>query len=128
MTKQEIQEKHGDMFAEWWGQWFDVGEGWLPIVDAALSTIKWNVKENNMPEVKIHQIKEKFGGLRIYYDGGNEKTEGIIDMATSMAERMCEKCGSINNLGKTSGWIRIICEDCAKADGKIEQFTKIENK
>ena len=128
MTQDEIQKKHGDMFAEGWHPWFDVGDGWLPIVDTALSQIKWDVEHNKMPKVEINQIKEKFGMLNIYFDGGDSKTCGIIDMATLMSQKVCENCGTMDNLGKTSGWISIMCENCARDSGKLDKFSRFDGK
>ena len=45
-------------------------------------------------QVVVTQIKEKFGTLRFYYDGGDEYIRGLEDMAESMTARTCEDCGS----------------------------------
>lgn len=39
------------------------------------------------------QIKEKFGRLRMYYSGGNERTNNIVDFAETMSNVTCEGCG-----------------------------------
>lgn len=59
--------------------------------------------------IEVHQIKEKFGGLRFYYEGGDEYVRGLVDMAESWASHTCETCG---NLGKqrSGGWIRTLCD------------------
>ena len=109
------------MFADGWPSWFDIGDGWLLIVDKALSLIKWDIEHNKMPPVQINQIKEKFGGLRIYFDGGDDRTSGIIGMASSMANDTCEKCGSTNEIGLTTGWVSTICKSCAE-EHKIKNW------
>ncbi len=60
--------------------------------------------------VRVAQIKEKFGGLRFYYDGGDDHIGGMVTMAESWAARTCEKCG---NKGKhrSGGWIRTLCDE-----------------
>lgn len=60
--------------------------------------------------VIVRQIKEKFGGLRFYYDGGDEHIAGMVSMAESWAARTCETCG---NKGKqrSGGWIRTLCDE-----------------
>ena len=122
MTQEEIQKKHGEMFADGWNPWFDVNDGWLPIVDTALSLIKWDIEHNNMPEVELHQIKEKYGALEIYFSGGNEKTEGIMAMASSMSMHTCDTCGTNQNIGTTGPWIKTICENCAKEQDILESW------
>jgi hypothetical protein len=60
--------------------------------------------------IRVAQIKEKFGGLRFYYDGGDERIFGMVIMAESWAGRTCETCG---NKGKQrgGGWIRTLCDE-----------------
>lgn len=59
--------------------------------------------------IEVHQIKEKFGGLRFYYEGGDEQVYGMVRMAEAWADCTCETCG---NLGKRrgGGWIRTLCD------------------
>lgn len=59
--------------------------------------------------IEVHQIKEKFGGLRFYYEGGDDKVYGMVCMAEAWADCTCETCG---NLGKRrgGGWIRTLCD------------------
>lgn len=59
--------------------------------------------------IRVAQIKEKFGGLRFYYDGGDDQISGMVTMAEVWAGRTCETCG---NLGKqrSGGWIRTLCD------------------
>ena len=59
--------------------------------------------------IRVEQIKEKFGGLRFYYQGGDDHIDGMVTMAEVWAGRTCETCG---NLGKRreGGWIRTLCD------------------
>ena len=78
-----------------------VGPGWRSILDALDSMIA-NTLENAKVkcEFEVVQIKEKFGGLRVYWssEGLDERSFHLITGATRMAENMsyrtCEKCGS----------------------------------
>lgn len=63
---------------------------------------------------EITQIKEKYGGLRFYCNGGDLYISGMIDLAESMSYTICEKCGTTKNVGQTSGWIYTCCESCYK--------------
>jgi len=66
----------------------------------------------------IHQIKEKFGGLRFYWgcDVDSDETRelrGATDLAESLSYTICEECGapaSGTKTAKGSGWIRSLCE------------------
>lgn len=59
-------------------------------------------------QVVAAQIKEKFGGLRFYIDGGDDYIHGAITMAENLSYRICEECGTP---GKTEGpgWYRTLC-------------------
>lgn len=71
-------------------------------------------KERPVPEpveqVVAIQVKEKFGGLRFYYMGGDEYIRGLENMAESMSYRTCEVCGAPGTSTK-GGWIRVLCEE-----------------
>lgn len=59
--------------------------------------------------VKFTQIKEKFGGLTIYHDGGDDYISGLIDMAESISFTVCEVCGDKGEPNK-EGWIKTTCD------------------
>ena len=73
-----------------------------------------NKKFRMVPEapsqVVAVQVKEKFGGLRFYYDGGDEHISGMVTMAESWAASTCEVCG---NPGKYRGkqWFYTACDE-----------------
>lgn len=60
--------------------------------------------------VTVHQIKEKFGGLRFYFQGGDDHVRGLVDMAETWAGHSCEICG---NKGKRrdGGWVKTLCDE-----------------
>ena len=64
-----------------------------------------------VPQVILQQVKEKFGTLRFYYEGGDEYIAGLVSMAESMSGCTCEDCG---NVGQRTGggWIKTICQPC----------------
>jgi len=71
----ELKAKYPDLFdGHDIGLW--VGEGWQPIILSLCRQINTHIKFiNSKPsqtpvKVTVSQIKEKFGGLRFYYDGG----------------------------------------------------------
>jgi hypothetical protein len=77
-----------------------VGPGWHPILrslDSVLYFVLSNAKVRC--EVRVDQIKEKFGGLRIYWasegltDRDRHLVSGAVLMAENMSYRTCEKCG-----------------------------------
>lgn len=91
-----------------------VDDGWFDIVDSMCCLI--NHHENNLKSrkkefipVTFDQIKEKFGGLTVYYSGGDECIRGIVGMAQQISYKTCEVCGNKGQATK-KGWIKIACE------------------
>ena len=78
-------------------------------------------------QVVVRQIKEKFGTLRFYYDGGDEYIRGLDAMAASMTSRTCEECGSpgTSRSTKKQRWIRVLCDKHAEEQGYIEDEDSI---
>ena len=103
-----------------WG--FECGSGWFNIIDTLCSQIQHHIdwKSKNIPAEEVEslqivasQVKEKFGTLRFYYDGGDETIEGMVRMAEAMTGKTCESCGVPGYL-RTDGWYRILCDSCEK--------------
>ena len=102
-----------------WG--IEFSDGWFDIIDNLCFELEQYEKEvtnekasrykKDYEKVKFDQTKEKFGGLRVYYSGGDEYVRGLINMAEAMSYSTCENCG---NKGKPNkgGWISTLCENC----------------
>ena len=97
-----------------------VGEGWWPIIESLCRQIQHHVdwrqeqkekyqRGDGCSQVVVAQIKEKFGGLRFYYDGGDDRIYGMVMMAESWAAHTCEECG-IPGKPRSGGWIRTLCD------------------
>ena len=59
--------------------------------------------------IHVEQIKEKFGGLRFYYQGGDDYISGMETMAEIWAGHTCETCGDKGER-RSGGWIRTLCD------------------
>lgn len=109
--------RHGDMreTCMCWG--FDCDDGWYWLIDKLCSNLQWNTDKNNRdgkyPQVVASQVKEKFGGLCFYVQSSTPEQYAAISFAESLSYNMCERCGTTKNLGRTSGWIKVLCKDCA---------------
>lgn len=64
-------------------------------------------------QVVAVQVKEKFGGLRFYYSGGDEYVDGLVAMAEALSYVTCEQCGKVGKPNEI-GWIVTLCDDCRK--------------
>lgn len=97
---------------------FEHGDGWYQILDSLCGQIQnhldWiNRKEEIVKQVVAVQVKEKFGGLRFYYEGGDDTIRGMVRMAESWAAVTCEQCGNPGQM-RTGGWIRTLCDEHAQ--------------
>lgn len=84
-------------------------DGWFDIIYEACRAIANHVKHR--PEcgpVEFSQIKEKFGGLRLYHYGGDEYVAGICHMAEAMSYHVCEISGERGELCKAGIWLRTL--------------------
>jgi hypothetical protein len=63
------------------------------------------------PQVVAEQVKEKFGSLRFYVSGGDQFTDGVVQMLELMSEVTCEKCGHPGKIGG-KGWLSCRCDIC----------------
>jgi hypothetical protein len=128
MTQKEILEKYPVIFKgsklspmeSCMAFGLEVGDGWLPIIDALCNSIDHPYEtsvmvlgkhlEHDCPQVIALQVKEKYGGLRFYYHlestqqldeiklaalGEYEKIMNdfsrYVDGAIAMAEEMCKR-------------------------------------
>jgi len=86
------------------------GPGWLPIIQKALEEIN-----NINPNIEILQIKEKFGGLRLYVgnigDVDTTEIKKIVRHAERECSMTCEYCGCTGKWRKL-GWQKTLCDLC----------------
>ena len=113
-------DRHGDMTKTLmcWG--FECGDGWFEILDTACSQIQVHLDKNlDVHQVVAVQIKEKFGTLRFYYDGGDDTVQDIVDAAEQATHTTCELCGQ-RGTTRGGGWIQTLCDEC-NLDGKLQK-------
>jgi len=104
----------------------ECGSGWYPILTDLF-------KDMSKYPVVIHQVKEKFGGLRVYWqeDGPmSEKDHQAVHDLVAKAEdrcwRTCENCGAEGQLVVANGWRYTHCDLCKDTDGWKERDALLE--
>ncbi len=89
--------------------------GWFTLIHNACAQIANHLKHRpECPPVRFSQIKEKFGGLRLYYYGGDDFVSGVCNMAEHMSYHICEVTGETGQLCTTGRWLRTLSS--AQAD------------
>ena len=129
-----------------WG--FECGDGWYQVLDSLCANIQhhidwkekqrqWTITFNSkaaleemrevpdaIAQVVAVQVKEKFGGLRFYSDGGDDQISGMVRMAESWAANTCETCGAPGK-SRNGGWIRTLCDvHEAEHEARKAQYAK----
>lgn len=105
------------------------GPGWFEIIKSACEKIaKVIEKHPEQSGFRFAQIKEKFGGLRLYYSGtfpsaGKLEIDEILESAEQEAYKTCEECGAKDDVTTDGpGWILTLCCKCRKdRDSQREQ-------
>lgn len=101
--------------------------GWYRIVLKLVSDLAEQAKQenrgnDNYPE--IIELKQKWGGLRIYIRSGSPKMQALVDAAEEESESVCQECGEREDVSayKDRGWIKSLCSGCQVLDalGKPE--------
>ena len=107
-----------------WGRWVTLDWGWYKIVVDTHNKLKYID-----PNYEIHQIKEKFGGLRYYYKSSfpygsmqDEIMEAIVNAAEEAALRTCEICGVDDHKSNVKTrvrkyWYKTLCLTCSIKEG-----------
>ncbi|MDX9861093.1 MAG: hypothetical protein RBS99_09245 [Rhodospirillales bacterium] len=90
---------------------FDVADGWKPLVTSLFELIQTHCDHSECPQVVIRQVKEKFGGLRVYAAGGDDYVMGLITMAEAVSEMTCYSCGNAGRR-RSGPWIHTACDGC----------------
>lgn len=117
-----------------WG--FDCGDGWFNILNKLCANIQnhidWRNKQrarllidnpynSEIPEevaqVVADQVKEKFGTLRFYYTGGDDRIDGMVCMAESMSAITCETCGAPGKL-RGDRWVYTACDEHTREEDR----------
>ena len=87
-----------------------VGPGWAPLIRAFYGTLR--VNPNLYKDVQVQQVKEKFGGLRLYFVGGDAWLHGYVDGLAVASQLLCETCGKAGFLRQDLGWVKTLCDKC----------------
>jgi len=101
-----------------------VGDGWREILEDLSNEIS---KIDRYKLVSVEQVKEKFGGLRFYFNVKEHdevdkrdllnRVFTLVSKAEERSQSVCEKCGAPGALyGNDHGWLKVLCDDCRKEE------------
>jgi hypothetical protein len=124
---ERIRAKHPDLVTTG----FSCFMGWFPIIERFFDTVDAALAEAPYAEFDLWQVKEKFGGLRIYYVvplpkpvvdldtkvfreiEARRKIDEAYEQAGKEAARTCDVCSNEGGLRSRNGWFATRCEEHA---------------
>jgi len=104
----KLKNKYPDLFTDLMRPEFECGAGWVSLLDEVF-------EELSKYGVSIRLVKEKFGGLVIYFVANEEDYEAvssIVSRAEARSYMICEVCEKNGKLRKEVSHIRTLCDDC----------------
>ena len=92
---------------------WECGKGWWPLIEKVAAAIdSFNATHPGSP-VEVTQIKQKFGGLRIYHYNAPEDIRQLIDEAIEASWHTCERCGATEGVTTNlEGYRLTLCPKC----------------
>ena len=109
MEKINLRESFPEFF-EVRNMGVDFRKGWSGILEGLFTKMRQEVTKG-AAQPDILQIKEKFGGLRVYISSGNDKMHEFIREAEKASFRTCEICGDLGlACTSKSGWLKTLCK------------------
>jgi hypothetical protein len=94
-----------------------VGEGWHELVNKAFDKLE-SIKDII---ILIDQVKEKYGGLRIYSSPMHEEFDRFTLGLETESYKICETCGESGKL-RGGGWYVTACDVHANGRPAINPF------
>lgn len=91
---------------------FECGPGWLPLIYELFGFLE-DLQRTSGKAVRVSQVKEKFGSLRVYMGCDNALSDDVDLLETlfeSLSVRVCDVCGSPGRIEKTKGGY--VCTRC----------------
>lgn len=117
------------LWPKWMPNWFKRLNNYLLYQNNGKSLIKitkfYHSKLRRLfPFIKQYprfmQIKEKYGGLRLY---GASSLESLLE---DLSYHICEECGSMEEVGQTQGWIKTLCKKCANKSDRYNTWKPLK--
>jgi hypothetical protein len=103
---------------------FECDTGWFDLISELSDKIQKHCKESGCKQVIAIQVKEKFGTLRYYFTGGDDKVNQLVDEYEERSISTCEITGGYGDLTINRGYYKTLCKETALLLG----FKNLEKK
>jgi len=102
--------------------YFSCDDGWYNIISNVLY-VCGDHADRRLKDFKFVQIKEKFGGLRMYAEGADDFINGVVRMAENLSYHTCEITGKEGYLCSNGRLLKTLCAEEAEKLG-FEKYKK----
>lgn len=120
--------------------WSDLPQGWTELAERLFADVDRMLDDEAAKAFEVRQIKEKFGGLRVYWRFAEQETTAIdvfdtgslghlvlqpveptalftrirlrVQEAADEAARTCQHCGNGSATANNSGLVATLCGPC----------------
>ncbi len=98
---------------------FGCADGWFMLLHRLCRRLAELDREQPAGQalLRARQVKQKFGTLRFYLDGGDAAVGLAVNAAEEESARTCERCGGPGELRERRGWFATLCTHDAPAAG-----------
>jgi hypothetical protein len=108
----------------------ECGAGWYDLLDRMCARIRTAVQADR-GILTFSQIKEKYGTLRVYWDGelsaeADAQVEEAIALAEARSAVTCEVCGEEGRL-RGGAWLTTRCQAHSEGRPAVEHRSGLEN-
>ncbi len=95
-----------------------VRPGWNKLINEFYDELdKWNSEESNFnAKVLVHQVKQKYGSLRIYFSPQIPHLDQLYAKLNKESSTICEICGNNGTYCDKKFWMYVLCEKHALCD------------
>ena len=107
VRRDEVIRLFDPYWTDQYGSSFACGDGWLGIL--ADLAVKFGTLDQ---PVKVYQVKEKFGTLRVSVIAADPRVRDWISAAEQASGTICELCGDPGALGQRRSWWSTRCGAC----------------
>lgn len=91
------------------GRGFECSDGWFNLIDRLSFRIQAGVGCEGRPQPVAAQVKEKLGGLRIYWREADDLVQTLTYLASDLSQVTCEVCGAPGEAVRLPGRLMLRC-------------------
>jgi len=88
----------------------DTGAGWYQLIYDLFYDIDQHLRTKDKHGFSVIQVKEKFGELRVYSTGYDDKILNLITEACDKSSQICDICGEKGQIQVISHVMQTVCD------------------